>query len=106
MANRFEKGKSIFFLFRRGFTVQDSQLKPRYYLNLERARSYSVEGDEVIEYAPVRHGRWEVHQRDSFAKASSSEKLRCSLCGHFYYHSFGDGKLYCPNCGARMNLEG
>ena len=53
MAHRFEKGKHIFFLFRNGFTVQDSQLKPRFYLTREKAEEYLPFGDEIVEYAPV-----------------------------------------------------
>lgn len=54
MASRFEKGKSIFFLFRGGYTVQDSQLKPKYYLTKNKAKEFAVcNNDEVVEYASV-----------------------------------------------------
>ena len=43
---------------------------------------------------PVRHGRW---------KRYSTTMMECSLCGkHTARHKFN----YCPNCGAKMGLEG
>lgn len=42
----------------------------------------------------VRHGRW---------KRYSTTMMECSLCGkHTARHKFN----YCPNCGAKMGLEG
>lgn len=95
MANRFEKGKHIYFLFKEGFTVQDSQLKPRYYLSKETAEKYLPRGDEIIEYAPVQHGRW------SFESTYGYKTTRCSRCflaheGHVYFP-------FCPYCGAKMD---
>lgn len=43
---------------------------------------------------PVRRGRW---------KRYSTTMMECSLCGkHTARHKFN----YCPNCGAKMDLEG
>lgn len=55
MASRFEKGKSVYFLFRDGYTVQDSQLKPRCYLTREMAESRRLRYDsaEIVEYTPA-----------------------------------------------------
>lgn len=54
MASRFEKGKSVYFLFRDGYTVQDSQLKPRCYLTREMAESrLRYDSAEIVEYAPA-----------------------------------------------------
>lgn len=42
---------------------------------------------------PVRHGMW---------KRYSTTMMECSLCGkHTARHKFN----YCPNCGAKMDLE-
>lgn len=60
MASRFEKGKHIFFLFKNGYTVQDSQLKPRCYLERIRAEMYLPYGDEIVEYAPAVHSKWNI----------------------------------------------
>lgn len=68
MAHRFEKGKNVYFLFRNGFTVQDSQLKPRYYLNRKKAEEYLPYGDEIVEYAPV------VRCKDCKHRADATEK--------------------------------
>ena len=42
----------------------------------------------------VQHGRWINH--GSFEV--------CSVCGEEQY-GHDNGRYYCPNCGARMNLE-
>lgn len=48
--------------------------------------------------APVVHGRWEdVSLR--FAQV----KEKCTVCGGIVY---AHGYKYCPNCGAKMDLEG
>ena len=57
---------------------------------------------DVVE---VVHGKWEKWSADTFAIEHGCRKLRCSACSHFYYYSSGDGKRYCPNCGARMDGE-
>lgn len=51
--------------------------------------------------APVRHGRWE-------ARADAFGFVRCSACKDCnIYDEWADGEkwLYCPSCGARMDLE-
>ena len=51
---------------------------------------------EIVDAAPVVHGRW--------IKAECSEKdgnARCSNCGQWEW----DNCNYCPNCGAKMDLE-
>ena len=60
--------------------------------------------DSIVEeeLVPVVHGRWENHPKDTFATLNHCEKLRCTNCWHFFYHNYGDGKNYCPNCGAMM----
>ena len=51
----------------------------------------------VVDAEPVRHGKWVYHEDDIMSWNS------CSLCGceAFDLH----GANYCPNCGAKMNLE-
>lgn len=61
---------------------------------------YALEDLEDIpsaDVAPVRHGRWAETVTDGFLFVS------CSACG------FKTGRIdynYCPNCGAKMDLEG
>lgn len=52
--------------------------------------------------APVVHGHWE-------ASGEPCEKFNCSVCGgaSWYYDYQGDvaKSRFCPNCGAKMDLE-
>ena len=49
----------------------------------------------VADVAPVRHGRWIMHD-DEFGLT-----CECSAC---HIETMGDGN-YCPNCGAKMDGE-
>ena len=77
-----------------------------------------VEAEQEAVVAPVRHGRWIIKKRhtissnpymddDYFASATCSE---CNFCVESKIASFSFPKLnttsYCPNCGAKMDLEG
>lgn len=57
--------------------------------------SYSVEGCK--EYAPVVHGRW----------FEFNTMMSCSECDKDWYYTDNncDEFRYCPNCGAKMDLE-
>jgi hypothetical protein len=50
----------------------------------------------TIDAAPVVHGRWIYENDDPL-------KIPCSICGYqvFRYNN----TPYCPNCGAKMDLE-
>lgn len=65
---------------------------------------YCVEGlctaEELIEYAPVRHGRWEYVKRRYEAWTH-----RCSECGEIMTTQIGRQANYCHNCGAKMDKE-
>lgn len=72
--------------------------------NLKRIKSADV--------APVVHGRWESEKNPNWP-AHSHDK--CSLCGWWNTrnaqcyekgHKAGHSLNYCPNCGAKMDLEG
>ena len=52
---------------------------------------------------PVRHGRW-VQCFEDWRKQIDGDK--CSVCGFEHYGSVISHYHYCPNCGAKMNLEG
>ena len=47
----------------------------------------------VADVAPVRHGRW-LHRKNGVAYCSECE-----------IDAVEDGTEYCPNCGAKMDLE-
>ena len=59
--------------------------------------------DDGEELAPVRHGRWERHR--DYDHQVCSECKRSYETNWFYtlagYRPFN----YCPNCGAKMDLE-
>ena len=48
----------------------------------------------IADVAPVRHGRW-LHRKNGVAYCSE-----CEIDAVEY------GTEYCPNCGAKMDLEG
>lgn len=52
-----------------------------------------MDKEELIEYAPVRHGRWMPY---------STTMMICSVCErHTAKHRFE----YCPHCGCKMDKE-
>lgn len=77
----------------------------------EHANEHFINGIEsVLEYvenlpaadvSPVQHGRW--------INANSRPKTyerRCTACGgRAYFCGVGCSYKYCPNCGAKMDLE-
>lgn len=96
MASFINKGESIFIPFRNERSISDSQMKPRMYKSVEAfhkkfPRHYlSTDGVDLVEYAPVLHGRW----------IDRGEKTWCSECG-------ASNKAYkppfCPHCGVKMD---
>lgn len=62
----------------------------------------------LVEYAPVKHGKWELEYE-------TYGKMRCSACKKeaLLEKAIGDVGVitlyvdsdYCPNCGARMDLK-
>ena len=57
-----------------------------------------IENAPTIDAVPVVHGRWEK---------ADNLKPKCSVCGKFRLYAWPDYKIcdYCPNCGAKMDLE-
>lgn len=67
--------------------------------------SYGVSLGEKAELAPVKHGRWEEQDYNW------SEAWKCSACGEEWCFEHDPTEPtarvnYCPNCGAKMDLEG
>lgn len=55
-------------------------------------------GEEpTADVEPVRHGKWELMDR---------KRTKCSTCGITRDIATQIGWNYCPNCGAKMDLEG
>lgn len=63
----------------------------------ERCTEGPCDCEEIIEYAPVQHGKWHAYENPLV------KMIRCSRCG-----SVSSGRLavetpYCPICGAKMD---
>lgn len=54
----------------------------------------------IIDVAPVVHGRWIEQEKYTFGTMYD-----CSICGTRILDN-GHSWNYCPNCGAKMDLEG
>ena len=61
-----------------------------------------IDSEPAADVAPVRHGRWE--HTDLAVHWTAKDK--CSECGyHSIYRCDLSNFIYCPNCGAKMDLE-
>lgn len=58
-----------------------------------------INGIPAADVEPVRHGRWGKKQGGFW------EFANCSVCGQ-KTATVGIPPNYCPNCGAKMDLEG
>ena len=97
MASWINRGESVFFQFRNGKSVLNSQCKPRMFKTAEKATlgvNY-VDTDDIVEYTEQKHGRW-----GKPAKVDADNVgYNCSECGEFGAPCWN----YCPNCGAKMD---
>ena len=57
----------------------------------------------TIEAEPVKHGRW--IDRAKSVKGLWDYRFDCSTCGHIFWNAGIKNFNYCPNCGAKMDLE-
>ena len=57
-----------------------------------------IEDAPLIEVEPVRHGWWGTH-------SDRPDSLICSVCKCGFDMWKHDPHNYCPNCGAKMDLE-
>jgi len=63
----------------------------------------SVDLIPSADVAPVVHGRWEYEPQT----INTLSSLKCSNCEWWTLDPSVDGVYhYCPNCGAKMDLEG
>lgn len=72
----------------------------RFFINeLNECKSYDV--------APIVHGTWT--QRVEDISGYNLNVIKCSICGSEYDFLYGTledkGYNYCPNCGAKMEVE-
>ena len=75
---------------------------PQWYAN-------KIKAIPSADVTPVRHGRWEKAQ-DMRRMDGNIYDFRCSRCNAFaekgLYNNYDRLTNYCPNCGAKMDLEG
>ena len=63
-----------------------------------------VEALPSADVAPVRHGRW-VNEQMIVGGFAETWACDCSVCGRTQREPLWKPN-YCPNCGAKMDLEG
>ena len=56
---------------------------------------------QAVDAEPVKHGRWMDNMDENGMLCNAWRK--CSFCGGL---NFSKRPPYCPNCGAKMDLEG
>ena len=64
-----------------------------------------IEETPTLETEPVRHGRW-IHNIADYPQSGWIEH-KCSICEHWQVTNQPtcEHLIYCPNCGAKMDLE-
>jgi len=95
MASWINRGESVFFQFRNGKSVLNSQCKPRMFKTAEKATlglNY-VDTDDIVEYTEQKHGRW----------VEKVGRAKCSVCGDECWADSVMEYNYCSNCGAKMD---
>lgn len=73
-----------------GYNVRDCSIGVEYIISAP-----------TVDAAAVVHGRWIYHTSDIFPADSTQE---CSVCHEEESMMMGNDN-YCPNCGAKMNLQ-
>ena len=59
-----------------------------------------------VDAVPVVHGKWEWLS-STYDRTPCEMRYRCSKCYHkTITHGHAPWEKYCPNCGAKMDLEG
>ena len=54
----------------------------------------------AVDAEPVRRGHW-----TEVEKSETGHLMECSVCKEWIFHNFNYSSNYCPNCGAKMDLE-
>lgn len=122
MPGKIKQGQSIFIPFRNGMSISDSQNKTRMYMSKEKFKAsfpafrLGTEDIELLEYAPVRKGRWEWfeewlpstpdHPRECYDCGWCCSECKNALedmVGGYWDNPDEKPELnFCPNCGADM----
>lgn len=65
----------------------------------QKALEDAIDGIPAADMAPVVHGRW-ISDGDGYHWT-----YNCSICAWKDGYPFNERHNFCPNCGARMDLE-
>lgn len=68
-----------------------------YYNAGVRAAKEALKALPASDLVEVVHGRWEVYL--------GGKEIMCSACKATFFTEDGETSKYCPNCGARMDLD-
>lgn len=84
-------------IFRNDYTREGSGMCQAIDIAIDALRQSTIEAE------PVRHGQW-----IELPKALNADEnpCKCSVCGHClsFYNHYPKSK-FCPNCGARMEVQ-
>ena len=78
--------------------------KKIYHPSMELAM-HDVESAPTIDAVPVVHGRWEFYYTGTNKDMVLAECPECGAVFKLTAFDFGLCYNYCPNCGAKMDLE-
>lgn len=59
----------------------------------------------VVDVQPVRHGRWQITEGYPHNVYCSECHARCAQTHWTVWEDGSLPRVYCPNCGAKMDLE-
>ena len=83
------------------FTAGLSDASGNYYGHADVVFVNDIENAPTVDAVEVVHGRWKKVEVD-LGNGIKTHKFACSECGFLKNTLTGN---YCPNCGAKMDLE-
>lgn len=67
--------------------------------NMSDIDRQTIQNLPTIEAEPIKHGRW-IYDDEAYPGGNPYGHYNCDQCGESVPHK----TIYCPNCGARMDL--
>lgn len=64
-----------------------------------------VDKAPTVDAVEVVHGRWEEHLEFDFEGRCNGSISSCTACGELFSYIDTEDYNYCPNCGAKMDME-
>ena len=77
--------------------------KTEYHMGWNDALDAAASQAPDVDAVEVIHGRW--IDRTNNCNGYVDYRYDCSVCGHIFWLGGFDSLNYCPNCGARMDME-